>query len=92
MTEPDKPPGSGFKPITKFIAGGIVTVVAGGVAFSLETGSWLGVGVIGALTLGGGMVLWMLKLGGVFDPPADAAPVAASTVESTETPPDNPGS
>lgn len=88
MSDQDKTPGSGMSTRTKLIAGGIVTVLAGGIAFSLETGSWLGVGVLGALGLGGGLVLWMLKIAGVFDPPeAGGAPIP-----QRDDPPDRPTS
>lgn len=90
MTDPDNTPGAGFKLRTKLIAVGIVTVLAGGVAFSLETGSWLGVGVLGALSIGGGMVLWMLKIGGVFDPVEPPANPPAESAATSAPPPDAP--
>jgi hypothetical protein len=90
MTNPDNERPQRFKPRNLVIFGGVATVLLGGVAFSLETGSWLGVGVIGALSLGGGMVLWMLKIGGVFDPVEPPASPPAESAATSAPPPDAP--
>lgn len=62
MTDPARR----FSPKTLVIIGAL-GVIAGGIAFAVETGSWLAVGAIAALSIGGALVLWLLKIAGVFD-------------------------